>query len=248
MSNIVGFASDNCATMMGVNSGFQARLKEDVPGVFILGCVCHSFALCANHASNHLPSWLEAFVKDVCCYFSRSSKRQHQFSLIQDVVNAPHHKITKLSQTRWLSRGQVLKRIIEQWGALELFFLPEAKSNNIDGASKIYDRMTYVGTKHMLLFLSYIIAKVDRLNVEFQAETFKLHTLYKSVADEYRIILAMFVKDDIIQTVPISDIDPSDPRVHMPIKDVHVGGRCQTMLVKKPLHQQDVRFRTAETF
>jgi hypothetical protein len=73
--NVIGFASDNCSSMMGVNSGFQAYLKKDVPSVFVIGCICHSFALCANHASNSLPSWLETFVKDVCSYFSRSSKR-----------------------------------------------------------------------------------------------------------------------------------------------------------------------------
>lgn len=104
LTNIIGFASDNCSTMMGSRSGFQARLKGDVPSVFILGCVCHSFALCASHACSHLPSSLEAFLKDICCYFSRSSKRQHQFKLIQEVVQSPKHKILKLSQTRWLSR------------------------------------------------------------------------------------------------------------------------------------------------
>lgn len=76
LTNIIGFASDNCSAMMGVHNGFQARLKEDVPSVYILGCVCHSFALCASHACIHLPSYLESFLKNVCCYFSRSSKRQ----------------------------------------------------------------------------------------------------------------------------------------------------------------------------
>ena len=63
---LVGFAADNCATMMGSASGFQAQLKADLPDVFVLGCVCHSFALCASHASEQLPSWLEKFLKDVC--------------------------------------------------------------------------------------------------------------------------------------------------------------------------------------
>ena len=61
LSNIIGFAADNCATMMGTTSGFQAQLKKDIPHVFVLGCVCHSFALCANAASNRLPSWLEMY-------------------------------------------------------------------------------------------------------------------------------------------------------------------------------------------
>ena len=57
--NTIGFASDNCATVTKSRSGFQAMLKEDVPSAFILGCVCHSFALCASHACSRLSSWLE---------------------------------------------------------------------------------------------------------------------------------------------------------------------------------------------
>ena len=66
LTNLVGFAADNCATMMGSASGFQAQLKADLPNVFVLGCVCHSFALCASHVSDQLPSWLKKFLKDVC--------------------------------------------------------------------------------------------------------------------------------------------------------------------------------------
>ena len=49
LQNIIGFASDNCSTMLGAHKGFQAYLKQDLPSVFILGCVCHSFSLCASH-------------------------------------------------------------------------------------------------------------------------------------------------------------------------------------------------------
>ena len=243
LSNIFGFGSDNCSTMMGVNSGFQALLKEDVPGVFIMGCVCHSFALCANHASKHLPSWLESLIKDICRYFARSSKRKHQFNLIQETVQAPAHRILKLAQTRWLSRGQVIARIMEQWDALLLFFQSEARSDRVDGAAKIHETMNTVGTKHMLLFLNYILPKVDKLNVEFQSQDFRLHKLYSSVCDEYRGILSMFIKDEVIQQKHISEIDPADTQHHMPTHLLHVGGRCEVMLVKQPLQEQEHRFR-----
>ena len=244
MSNIKGFASDNRSTMMGGNAGFQALLKADVPGVFVLGCVCHSFALCANHASNCLPVWVESFVKDVCSYFARSSKRQHQFRLIQDVANAPNHKILKLSQTRWLSRGQVVARILEQWDALALFFQSEAETDKVDGAGKIIRTMTTVGTKHILLFLNYILSKVDKMNIEFQSRDFRLDTLYSSISDEYRSILAMFIKDVVVKNIPLDEIDPSNKALHKPLKDVHLGGRCQAMCIQQSLGAQEERLRS----
>ena len=114
ISNIIGFGSDNCSSMMGKTSGFQCLLKKDVPSVFVMGCVCHSFALCASHAVSVLPSYLETFLKNITAYFSRSSKRQRDFLMIQEVANAPLHKIPKLSQTRWLSRENVISVILEQ--------------------------------------------------------------------------------------------------------------------------------------
>ena len=111
LSNIVGFGSDNCSTMMGTKSGFQTLLKKDVPGIFVMGYVCHSFCLCSSHAVKLLPPFLESFLKNVSSYFSRSSKRLNDFRSIQDAVKVAPHKIPKLAQTRWLSRGNVIKVI-----------------------------------------------------------------------------------------------------------------------------------------
>jgi hypothetical protein len=243
ISNIIGFASDNCSTMMGRHSGFQAFLKQKVPSVFILGCICHSFALCANHASSCLPYWLESFVKSVCCYFARSSKRQHAFQLIQDAVKAPNHRILKLAQTRWLSRGQVISRILQQWDALILFFETEATTDKVDGAGDLHKFMLAAGTKHILLFVNYVIAKVDKMNVEFQSEYFRIHKVFDSVSDEYRNLMAMFIKHEVMQECELADIDPLNGNLHKKLEKIDVGGRCENFLRQKSLGDNEMQFR-----
>lgn len=57
--------------------------------------------------------------------------------------------------------------ILEQWDMLEIFFQSESQSDCVDGAAKIYQMMTMIGTKHILLLLNYTLTKVDRLNIEF---------------------------------------------------------------------------------
>lgn len=84
--------------------------------------------------------------------------------MIQDVAQTPKRRMLKLSQTRWLSRGAVVSRVLEQWDALLLFFQGESKIDKVDGAAHIHKMMTTPGTKHMLLFLFH---KVDSINIEF---------------------------------------------------------------------------------
>jgi len=243
LSNIIGFAADNCATMMGSTAGFQALLRKEIPHVFVLGCVCHSFALCANAASKRLPSWLEAFIKNVCFYFSRSSKRNTQFELLQDVVQAQKHKILKLCETRWLSREAVIDRIVEQWDALSLFFQSEATVDKVDGAGHILQTMNMPGTKHMLLFVGYVLGKVNSMNIEFQAENFRLHKVYSSLTNQYRSLLSLFIKQEVLQSKSLADIDPADSQQHRQLESIDLGGRCEAQLLRQPLADKEVQFR-----
>lgn len=243
LSNIIGFAADNCANMMDTTSSLQAQLKKNVPHAFVLGCVCHSFALCANAASKHLPSWVEIFIKNLCLYFSFRSKRNDQFQLLQDVVKAQKHKVLKLCETRWLSHEAVIEKILEQWEALKLFFQSEASVDEIDGVDQILAMMNTVGTKHMLLFLGYILAKVSIMNNEFQSESFRMHKVYASVLQEYRFILSMFIRPEILKHHHYADIDPSDVLNHKKVTDVQLGGRCEAQLLQHPLGDKEIQFR-----
>jgi len=243
ITNVIGFAADNCATMMGSAIGFQAQLKKEIPHVFVLGCVCHSFALCANAASNRLPSWLEVFVKNVCFYFSRSSKRNHEFQLIQDVVQVQQHKVLKLCETRWLSREAVIERILEQWDALQLYFQSQASVDKVDGAGQILQTMNTPRTKHMLLFVGYILGKVNEMNIEFQSQNFRLHKLYKSVIAEYRFLLSLFIREEVLQSCSLAEIDPSEVTVHKKLGGIELGGRCEAQLIRQSLGDKEVQFR-----
>lgn len=102
IKNLIGFGADNAAVMMGNEGGVRAKLQTYVPEIFVLGCVCHSIALCASYAAEKLPGWLEEFIRDVYNYIYNSSKKLHKFIEIQDMLNLKPHKLIKLAQTRWL--------------------------------------------------------------------------------------------------------------------------------------------------
>lgn len=87
-----------------------------------------------------------------------------------------------------------MSRVLEQWNALLIFFSKSEyllESVKVDGASQIYKTLLNWGTRHML-FLNYILGKVDKMNIEFQAKYFRLSTLYSLISDEYRSILSIY--------------------------------------------------------
>ena len=149
-----------------------------------MGFACHSLSLVAGEAAKCLPSWLEIFVKDVSSYFSRSGKRIRKFKKIQDVYEVESHKILKLACTRWFSRSAVIGRILEQWESLKSFFRNEKDTNKTDRAFDISNTMDSAGAKHMLLFVQYILKKIHAINVEFQAESFRLHRVNTVISFE----------------------------------------------------------------
>lgn len=100
--NIIGFGADNASVMMGDQVGVKAKLQQRVPDIFVLGCVCHSMALCASKSAETLPDWVEEFACDVYNYISNSSHRLAHLQEIQELLELKPHKILKLSQTRWL--------------------------------------------------------------------------------------------------------------------------------------------------
>ena len=76
MQTISSLGGDNCLSTMRIKNDFQKLLKDDLPFLFVMGCVSHSFAMCANHAVTILLSYLKGFLEDLTFYFSRSSKRK----------------------------------------------------------------------------------------------------------------------------------------------------------------------------
>ena len=63
--NMVGFAADNASVMMGNISGVQARLKEIISHLFVLGCTCHPFDLCSSAAARALPRSVKDMIRGI---------------------------------------------------------------------------------------------------------------------------------------------------------------------------------------
>ena len=70
-----------------------------------------------------MSTTLEDLCKNIYSHFSRSSLRQNEFHQFQEFVEAEPLKLLGISQTWWLSLESCVKRVLEQWNALRLYFL-----------------------------------------------------------------------------------------------------------------------------
>lgn len=221
--NLVGFAADGASVMMGATNSVSQLLKKDIPDLFILNCVCHSFALCGSYACQKLPSEIEILAKDIYSYMKNSYKRTEQFKEFQTFVELKPLKMLHPSQTRWLSLITVVDRILNQYSALKLYFRSELTEKNNKGAQKIYEYLNNDITKLYFQFLSYSLSLFTNLNKDFQSESPKIHTLYSKVLQVYRTLLDNYMNQNYLNSTPIEEVQFRNPHNFLKLEDMYFG-------------------------
>ncbi|KYN50523.1 hypothetical protein ALC57_00163, partial [Trachymyrmex cornetzi] len=229
--NMIGFAADNCAVMMGNYNGVQARFRRKIPNLFVLGCICHSMHLCASTACLKLPSAMEDLARDIYTYFKNSSQRINEFAEFQVFLKLKPHKILKVSQTRWLSIEAVINRILEQWNALELFFTRAALEDNLQSAKTILNALKNPIYKIYYNFLSFILDIINKINRLFQSRKPLITRLLTSIEKYYIIILKCYFKNDYVNNTPIALIDPTNTRQYLEIDKMYFGAKTETLCI-----------------
>ncbi|XP_019895226.2 uncharacterized protein LOC109614260 [Musca domestica] len=122
LEKMIGFTADNCSVMMGKFKGVQAILKLSVPNLFVTGCVCHILNLASCAAFCALPNKVDRLMKEINFYFCNSPSRRDDFATFQEHFGTDMHVILGYAATRWLSRKEVVDRILEQRGSHHILF------------------------------------------------------------------------------------------------------------------------------
>lgn len=65
LGNCTGFASDGASVMTGVKNSVWTRIQQESPDCVQVKYICHSLALCVQHAFEKLPSSLGFLVSEI---------------------------------------------------------------------------------------------------------------------------------------------------------------------------------------
>lgn len=230
--NMIGFAGDNAAVMMGNYKGLKAKLQQVSPNLFVLGCICHSLHLCCSSACLKLPKVVEDLCRDIYNYICHSPKRMNEFKQFQEFVNIQPHRILRPSQTRWLSLQCVVDRILEQWDAHVLYFQGAALEDHLESAEKIYGALLNPVYKIYFSFLSHILPVVTKMNKEFQSEGVQIHHAFEKVCALYRSVLSNYMKREVLNTQDIFTVNPHDPSNFLSETDIYYGTKVQRLILE----------------
>lgn len=185
-------------------------------------------ALYASYAAEKLPNTVEDMVRDIYTYMKYSFKRQSEYKEFQVFVDTKPHKLLQMCQTRWLSLHSCVKRILEQYDALKLYFQSE---NLIDNkAAHIFKSISNPFTKLYLYFLDFVLPILTNLNIAFQAENPQIHNIYSKVATAYKTLLECYVKPNYLNSTDLPQVQYRNPAYYLATEDIYLGGKCTAVL------------------
>ena len=168
--------------MVGNNNSVWSRVRAAAPNCVLYKCVCHSLALCIQHACSALPSNIGYMLAEIPSWFTNSNLRREAFIALfatmngetasEDARKAPL-PFEKLAATRWLVRGKVMFNILVNWYELQALIQgmsrrAKTSRHQIQGENAVRDA---VGPQELLL-LSFYHTNCERIrSVECKVST-----------------------------------------------------------------------------
>ncbi|KYM94187.1 hypothetical protein ALC62_15181 [Cyphomyrmex costatus] len=237
--NMIGLGTNGASNLCGKNHSLYTLLKQEIPHLQLIQCVCHSLNLCASNASNELPCTVEYLLRETRKWFSHSSFRQMRYSKIYQLINAGKRppKLIQLSSMRWLSWSEAVSTNIKQWLELKQHFQLMANSKNDKCTARTLAQM-YEDNSNLLylLFLDGILKEVTNINLAFQKTNADITKLNKETS------YSMLHQTD------IDNIQRALEKVHqdfentlLPFESVDFGYQCESYAAKKTISQASLK-------
>lgn len=115
--------------MIGNNNSVWSRIKEESPNCVQVRCICHSLALCIQHAFDKLPASMGFLMSEIPKWFSKSCLRRKAYISLFEVIDPNNERVGTptpfhhAAATRWLARGKIMNNILSNWEELHAYFV-----------------------------------------------------------------------------------------------------------------------------
>lgn len=162
----VGLSSDGARAMAGIRTGLFPRIKAVAPDCVWVHCSIHREALAVKKMPLLLTETMQECVKFINFIKSRPLNSRI-FSALCKEMGSDHEHLLLHCEVRWLSRGNVLKRLIELKEEV-LMFLEQHAPTSRDVIFQIKDSFLDVMWLIKVAYLSDIFDFLNNLNLTLQ--------------------------------------------------------------------------------
>ena len=151
--------TDGAPVMLGKNSGFTTLVKQKFPDAIVTHCMLHRHALASKTLPANLKSVMDAVISAVNFIRSHALKSR-LFKQLCEEMGAEYTHLLYHTDVRWLSRGQMLKRVLSLHEQITIFLREHRHA-----LANIFSEPIFT---MKLAYISDIFQHLNALNVKLQ--------------------------------------------------------------------------------
>lgn len=202
-TNLVGYVHDHASNLSGPYNGLGALLRKDFKksGQYFMDLKdpCHSLNLVLNQSLDILPAEITEFVSNIHRHFVPAQRLAFLNNLqIENklAILCPKRYV----ETRWLSLGESLARLLTIWPSLIKYM--KEKPSFVSITKQKYEEFSKLLENKMfrlqIVFLSSIIGRINKVNAKLQGQTLEIQNLKITVNNLVQDIAKLFIKPNCI--------------------------------------------------
>lgn len=175
--NVCGVCTDGAPSMLGVKSGFQAKVKALATEAKGVHCMIHRYALASKTLPATMQGVLDSVIK-VVNYIKSGALNTRLFAELCKDMNSDHEVLLFYTAVRWLSKGNVVYRVFALRDELKLFLEVQGKHE----FAAYFDDEVWITR---LAYLTDILDQLNKINLKLQGKD--AHIIH------YQDILSAFI-------------------------------------------------------
>lgn len=175
----VGLSSDGARAMSGIRTGLFPRVKAVAPECVWVHCSIHREALAVKKMPLSLTETMQECVKFINFIKSRPLNSRI-FSALCKEMGSDHEHLLLHCEVRWLSRGNVLKRLIELKEEVSVF-LEQNPPTSKDAIFEFKDRFHDANWLVKVAYICDVFDFLNNLNLALQGENATIFKVQEKV-------------------------------------------------------------------
>ncbi|CAM5073328.1 unnamed protein product [Natator depressus] len=161
--NCVSVTTDGMAALTGIKKGFRDKVTEIAPHVKFIHCIIHRQATAVKKLEPEVHKVVQDVI-DLVNFIKTRPLNSKIFTILCNKMRSDHENLLYHTEVRWLSHGEVLKRVVKLKDELRIFLLQK------DKCSKFADLFCDDKWLSVVCYLADIF-EINTLNLSLQGKS-----------------------------------------------------------------------------